>query len=151
MLIKFDPQAWCLWNLQVSAFSSDFLASNEFTKIRILLRHELRNQGIRYRIEPVEGGGNIDVGGKPMIGHNSSVIGSQRRDLHGFGESTAAGQVYLYNVDLPLFDEAPVGLTPALFLARCDTDFGGCGEPPIALVIVRSQRFLKPVDFVLRK
>jgi len=116
-----------LWNLQVSVLSSNFLASNEFTKIRILLSHKLRNQGIRYRIEPVEGGGNIDVGGKPMIGHHTSVVGSQRRDLHGFGEPPAAGQVDLYNVDLPLFDQAPVGLTAALFLAGSYTDLGGCG------------------------
>src|SRR5581483_5378493 len=53
VLIQLDAQAGLLGDCQIAVLGSQFLARQKFPKVGLFFRHELANQRVRDRIQPV--------------------------------------------------------------------------------------------------
>ena len=71
LFVQFHSQSRRLRHLQVSVLSANLLPRQELAKVRILLGYEFRNQRVGNGIQPMQGGGDVDVGCETVVRNGS--------------------------------------------------------------------------------
>src|SRR5581483_12190661 len=72
-------------------------------------------------------------------------------DLAGDRETTTTGHVRLQDVEVRLLDKPAEGCDARVGLAGRDPDRRRVGEPAVAVVVVRVERLLEPVETDVRE
>ena len=94
----------------------------------------------------MEGRGD-EHAGREAVGHDlDPALPGELRDLPRDGEASAAGEVRLQEADVAVLDEAAERADGRVRLAGGDAGRDRVGEAPVALVVVRRERLLEPVE-----